>query len=95
MAVWDEKKEESGAFDRLADVLAKNMDSQARVFDKIGEQAMDARLKTAGTCPTLKGNSPDELRVELKRFYTYVNDARISDRAKYFKLARGHCSGPV
>ena len=69
------------------------MASQAKVFDRLGEQAADSRLKTQGTCPVLQGDSPDALRTELRKFHNYVNDARIKERVRVFKLARAHRKG--
>ena len=50
-------------------------------------------MKTVGVAPKLTASGADALRKELKLFYNYVNDARVKDRAKYFKLARTNASG--
>ena len=43
----------------------------------------------------MKAESPEQLRTELKRFYIYVNDARIIERSRYFKLLMSHSGGAV
>ena len=77
----------------LARALGTALEGQTKVYDKLGEQAGDAGMKTVGVPPKLTASSADALRKELKLFYNYVNDARVKDRAKYFKIARANASG--
>ena len=52
----------------LARLVGTALEGQTKVFEKLGEQAGDARMKTAGVPPELTASGADALRKELKWF---------------------------